>query len=245
MRSRSQGLRTVEPATSALIVGVTLSRQVCFLQQSNVLLFLIIWQSFSVVSVIKQYREFLAWKLYFMFQNLKKYKPANRNTVCGALRLSALWKDWKSLKNYFATSNLFKDPKGIAQTNPAAGSKEYFSAKNLPSQNRVTSVRLSFLNRFENAVARLLPKLFHLRQNWCWWESMMPPLGSTPSWPSPPLSQPPSNGYLPSWSRSCPIARPAAQKYISIYQSISLAHKEYIFTNVKRPLTAKEIKWTY
>lgn len=37
--------------------------------------------------------------------------------------------------------------------------------RDLPSQNRVTSLRLSLLNKFENAVARLLPKLFHLRQN--------------------------------------------------------------------------------
>lgn len=38
---------------------------------------------------------------------------------------------------------------------------------NLPSQNNVTSVKLSDLNKFPNAVAKLLPKLFHLRQNCC------------------------------------------------------------------------------
>lgn len=39
--------------------------------------------------------------------------------------------------------------------------------KNLPSQNRVTSVRLSLLNKFKDAVNRFVPKLFHLRQNCC------------------------------------------------------------------------------
>ena len=92
--------------------------------------------------------------------------------------------------------------------------------RNLPSQNRVTSVRLSLLNKFENVVAKLLPKLFHLRQNCCWWKSMMPPLGLTP-WPSLLLLQPP--GYLPSWSRSCPIARPAMQKESSIIDLCNLA----------------------
>ena len=37
----------------------------------------------------------------------------------------------------------------------------------LPSQNNVTSVKLSDLNKLPNAVAKLLPKLFHLRQNCC------------------------------------------------------------------------------
>lgn len=112
--------------------------------------------------------------------------------------------------------------------------------RNLPSQNRVTSVRLSLLNKFENVVARLLPKLFHLRQNCCWWESMMPPLGSTP-WPSPSLSQPPSNGYLPSWSRSCPIARPATQKAIC-YQQISLSFSR---RNMKSTHTWEIIKLNF
>lgn len=95
--------------------------------------------------------------------------------------------------------------------------------RNLPSQKRVTSVRLSVLNKFKNVVDRLEPKPFHLRQNCCSRESMMPPLESTP-WPSAPLSQPPSNGYLPSWSRSCPIARPATQKVGSLdYRPISLS----------------------
>lgn len=45
--------------------------------------------------------------------------------------------------------------------------KDFHTCGNLPSQNRVTSVRLSLLNKFKNVVARLLPKLFHLRQNCC------------------------------------------------------------------------------
>lgn len=37
----------------------------------------------------------------------------------------------------------------------------------LPSQKRVTSARLSDLKRLLKAAARLLPKLFHFRQNCC------------------------------------------------------------------------------
>jgi hypothetical protein len=58
-----------------------------------------------------------------------------------------------------------------------------------PSQKRVTSVRLSDLKRLPKAVARLLPKLFHFKQN-CWfWESILnarakPSRGRVP-WPAP------------------------------------------------------------
>lgn len=48
---------------------------------------------------------------------------------------------------------------------------------NLPSQNNVTSARLSDLNKLLNDVARFDPKLFHFRQNCCCWESI-----STPEW---------------------------------------------------------------
>lgn len=41
------------------------------------------------------------------------------------------------------------------------------STFHLPSQNNVTSARLSDLNKLPKAVAKLLPKLFHFRQNCC------------------------------------------------------------------------------
>lgn len=37
----------------------------------------------------------------------------------------------------------------------------------LPSQKSVTSVRLADLNRLSNVLTRLLPKLFHFKQNCC------------------------------------------------------------------------------
>lgn len=47
---------------------------------------------------------------------------------------------------------------------------------NLPSQNSVTSARLSDLNKLLNDVAKLLPKLFHFRQNCCCCESISKPV---------------------------------------------------------------------
>lgn len=46
----------------------------------------------------------------------------------------------------------------------------------LPSQNSVTSARLSDLKRLLKEVARLLPKLFHFRQNCCCWDSISQPV---------------------------------------------------------------------
>lgn len=41
------------------------------------------------------------------------------------------------------------------------------NASILPSQKSVTSVRLADLNRLSNVLTRLLPKLFHFKQNCC------------------------------------------------------------------------------
>lgn len=49
-----------------------------------------------------------------------------------------------------------------------------WALKETPSQNSVTSASVSLLNKLLNDVARLLPKLFHFKQNCCAPDSMPP-----------------------------------------------------------------------